>query len=410
MSGIEQVEYTPAALAFPVQEALVAVCRESFGSALRAVVLTGSMARNEASYVYQDGQAILLSDVEAIVVLHDDAPIPSSVAGRLLCQRAENQLAERGVRVHVSLSIVHGAYLRHLPPQIYSYELRACGVVLFGEETILEEEIPTYAACDLSTEDAWRMLSNRLIEQMEGTANSSGGDGLQYRSIKLCLDLASSLLVFSRRFEAGYRARLRCFEELALAPCAQQLPVSIEEFLPLVRWCTAAKMAPENELTSGPIPRAFDSSAGAPAPGNGFASQMTRWAWQSWLWELQQMTEKNERLGAEQMIRNFGRGLGGKRLLRGWFYAVRRSGWLRSARHWPKWLCLLARGLTPRHAIYLAAYRWQQVHGDAALGDAAQEMKGVCNLLPVSGVALEAAEVARQLTWNYQEFVTETRA
>ena len=83
------------------------------------------------------------------------------------------------MRVHVSLSIVHGAYLRHLPPHIYSYELRACGVVLFGEETILEEEIPTYAACDLSTEDAWRMLSNRLIEQMETAAEGSDGDGLQ---------------------------------------------------------------------------------------------------------------------------------------------------------------------------------------------------------------------------------------
>ena len=90
MSGMEQVEYTPAPLAFPLQEALVTVCRENFGSTLRAVALTGSVARNEASYVYQDGQAILLSDVEAIVVLHDDAPIPSSVVVRLLCQRAEN--------------------------------------------------------------------------------------------------------------------------------------------------------------------------------------------------------------------------------------------------------------------------------------------------------------------------------
>ncbi len=50
------------------------------------------------------------------------------------------------------------------------------------------------------------------------------------------------------------------------------------------------------------------------------------------------------------MIRAFGRGLGEERLLRGWLFAVRRAGWLRSARHWPKWLSLLARKLTPRHA------------------------------------------------------------
>jgi hypothetical protein len=39
-------------------------------------------------------------------------------------------------------------------------------------------------------------------------------------------------------------------------------------------------------------------------------------------------------------------------------------------------------------------------------------MKAVCDLLPVGGATQEAtaAEVARQLAWNYKEFVTETRA
>ncbi len=53
MSEMKQLESTPAALAVPVEEALVPVCRESFGATLRAVVLTGSVARNEASYHLQ---------------------------------------------------------------------------------------------------------------------------------------------------------------------------------------------------------------------------------------------------------------------------------------------------------------------------------------------------------------------
>ena len=124
------------------------------------------------------------------------------------------------------------------------------------------------------------------------------------------------------------------------------------------------------------------------------------------------MTGKDASEGAEEMIRAFGRGLGRKSLLRGWLYAMRRAGWLRSSRHWPKWLWLAAGGLTPRHAIYLAAYRWQQARRDATSSDARQEMKAVCDLLPVRGAAQEAtaAEVARQLAWNYKEFVTETRA
>jgi len=417
MSGMEQVEYTPAALAFPIQEALVGVCRESFRAALRAVVLTGSVARNEASYVYRDGKAILLSDIEAIVVLHDDSPLASSQAIRSLCERAEARLAASGVRVHVSLSVVHRAYLRGLPPHIYSYELRACGLVLFGEETILEEEVPNYAACDLSREDAWRMLSNRLIEQMEGAVESSGGDGLRYRSIKLCLDMASSLLVFYGRFEAGYRARLCRIEEFALTPDAQQLPVAIGEFLPLVQWCTTAKLEPEtaveSEQTEAKTPDNGDCAPGAGVVAvESFPSRATQWAWQTWEWELQRMTGTDGREGSEDMIRAFGRRLGIKSLLRGWLYAVRRGGWVRSARHWPKWLRLLARGLTPRHAIYLAAYRWQQARREAISKDGMQDLKAVCDLLPVSAATqgATAAEVALQLAWNYKEFVTETRA
>ena len=137
MTDFVQVEYTEPALAFPVEEGLVRACRETFGTHLRAVVLTGSLARNEESYIYHEGKAILQSDVEALVVLHDDAPLPSRQASRSLCQLAGEFLAARGVSVEVSLSVVHGAYLRHLPPHIYSYELRSCGVVLFGEPTIL---------------------------------------------------------------------------------------------------------------------------------------------------------------------------------------------------------------------------------------------------------------------------------
>ena len=155
------------------------------------------------------------------------------------------------------------------------------------------------------------------------------------RGIKLCLDLASSLLVFSGRFEAGYRARLSRLEELALAPSAQQLPVRWKSSC---RWCGGAQPQNCSRImgSTEAIPWTHDGhpSACAAEAGNDFASQTTLWAWQSWLWELRHMTGR-EYAGAEQMVRDVGRGLGGKRLLRGWLYAVRRAGWLRSARHWP---------------------------------------------------------------------------
>lgn len=397
MTDMGQIEYTPAALAFPIEAGLVQVCREALGTTLRAVVLTGSLARNEGSYIHKDGQAVLLSDVEAIVVLHDDAPLPSREATTLLCNTAGQALAQRGVRVDVSLSLVHAAYLRQLPPHIYSYELRACGVVLFGEPAILEQ-IPSFAASELSAEDAWRILSNRLIEQMEvaTAAQGSNNDTLQYRSIKLCLDLASSLLVLSGRFEAGYRSRLQRMEEFAVTPSAKQLPISIEELLPLVRLCTAAKLQPEVVVDLGP----------------NFAERVSGWAWQIWLWELRQMTGGNPHATAREMICAFGRKQGAARLLRGWLYAARRKGWMLSSRYWAKWLSQFVSGLTPRHAIYLAAYCLHEAGIQRLGSNEARTLKSVRGFLPVDGgeQVTTGADVVAQLVWNYKQFAMETRS
>jgi hypothetical protein len=390
MTDFVQVEYTEPALAFPVEEGLVRACRETFGTHLRAVVLTGSLARNEESYIYHEGKAILQSDVEALVVLHDDAPLPSRQASRSLCQLAGEFLAARGVSVEVSLSVVHGAYLRHLPPHIYSYELRSCGVVLFGEPTILSL-IPNYSAANLSREDAWRMLSNRLIEQMSIEPSASH---VRYRSIKLCLDVASSMLVFFGRFDAGYRARLHCMEEFALAPAAQQLPISLEEFMPLLRVATSAKLQSEISVDFG----------------NSFEDRITGLAWQVWLWQLQQLSG-NDSGDPESMVRAFGRGEGKKKLLRGWLYVVRRTGWLGSVRYWPRWFSLFCAGLTPRHAIYLAAHRWHQGCFDKPINDVPRTLRSVSSLLPVNGSPKAACDgIVAQLVWNYKEFTLETRS
>jgi hypothetical protein len=390
MSEIEQVEYTPPALAFPVESGLVRACRDTFGPTLRAVVLTGSLARNEASYKVRDGKAVLQSDVEALVVLHDDATLPSRHSSRALCQLAQSYLADRGVDVEVSFSVVHGNYLRQLPPFIYSYELRACGVVLYGEPTILSL-IPDFSPAELSREDAWRLISNRLIEQMEPVAGEGSSSKARYRSIKLCLDLAASMLVFHGRFEAGYRARLQCMEQAVLLPEAKQLPVPVEEFMPLVRLCTAAKLTPDAEVDLG-----VD-----------FEARVTRWAWQVWGWQLRGMTGSSAQADAEQMVRAFGRSQGLTRLLRGWLYAVRRMGWMGSAWYWPRWFRLFTARLTPRHAIYLAACRWHEVCTGSAISDVPASIYRAQSLLPVKGTS---AEFASQLVWNYKEFTVETRA
>jgi hypothetical protein len=392
MSEIEQLAFTPAALVLTIKDRLEHACRETFGASLRAVILTGSVARNEASYTCKTGQVLLLSDVEAIVVLHDVSPLPSRQVNMGLCGCIEQQLAERGVLVHLSLSVVHVAYLRNLPPHIYSYELRICGLVVCGDAAILNE-IPAFAAAELTMEDAWRLLSNRLIEQMEVTDRNLDANQVRYRSIKLCLDLAASLLVFAGKFEAGYCARLQRLEELTETFGVARLPYSIDEFLALVRQCTTAKLQPDTAVDLG----------------DGFEEQIASWAWRSWIWQFERMTSCNEGTSADKMISVLGRSQDVAKLLRGWLYVVRRTGWISSIPHWPKWLASCCRNLTPRHAIYLAAYEWEHRRTDS---DPSQLIKVVCDLLPVTRAAQAASssDVSRQIFWNYHEFVTETRA
>ncbi len=390
MPTIEQFEFTAAAIVVCIKERLAKACQESFGSSLRAVAITGSVARDEMSYTCTAGQAFLLSDVEAIIVLHDTESLPSHQRNSGLCKRIEQMLAEMGIHAHVSLSIVHSAYLRKLPAHIYSYELLACGVVVAGETTILEQ-IPNFTASELDVEDAWRLLSNRLIEQMVIETKVLDPRQIQYCSMKLCLDLATSLLVFIGGFQAGYRARLRQVEGAAELFESVRLPFSFDEFLPLLRHCTDAKLHSESAI----------------GLSDGDAEKITELAWLSWNWQLQRMTGLESDASLTQAIRALGREQGITNRLRGWFYVVRRAGWISSARLWPKWAALFAQGLTPRYAIYLAAYLWQCKNDHTP-----ERLKMILGLLPVADElqADSSSEIARQIYNNYQEFVTETRA
>jgi len=122
------------------------------------------------------------------------------------------------------------------------------------------------------------------------------------------------------------------------------------------------------------------------------------------------MTGCGDTVDAEQMVRNFGRSQGKKKLL---------AMALCRAPHGMAGLGLLLaqvafafhRGLTPRHAIYLAAYRWHEVCGGQALVDlpGVSSPYAICcgegTVQAASGSAMSA-----RLVWNYKEFTVETRA
>jgi hypothetical protein len=392
-----------------IREALAAVCDNAFGSGLRALVLTGSVARGEETIISTPAGERLLGDVEAMVVLQNTMPLPAAKTVAELCRRIERCLADAGLQTQVSLGVVHGGYLRRLPRHIFSYELKVCGEVIWGDENILAL-IPFFAATEISREDAWRMLGNRVIEYLRAAfaagdgpqllargehVSSSGNaglsDGLHYATVKLCLDLATSLLVFLGRYEPTYGAREEQFKRMA-RETGGRLPFPAAEFLHYLRRCTRWKLQPEAEQ------RERDP---------GFCFAVLEYARRAWLWELEQLAGAGD--DAELMVRRLAQCQGAAARLRGWAYVLRRRGWWRSAADWPRWL-RLARRYSPRYAIYLAAFQLLQAAGFAG-GVTKLTLAGACALLP--GGASEPASLEQavaQLAANYDEFLVGTRA
>ena len=162
-------------------------CIRAFGQRLLAIVLTGSLARQEATVVIRfplettqpvqrdtdngeretgDGkratsQALaLLGDADFLLVFRQDG----DAAGlNRIAREIECALQAGGIAVDVGLGAVAPGYFSSLPPSTFAYELKACGRVVWGDDHLLDS-IPTYPPAELPKEDAWRTLNNRMIE------------------------------------------------------------------------------------------------------------------------------------------------------------------------------------------------------------------------------------------------------
>src|ERR1035437_9529342 len=116
---------------------VVDVAVEHYGPSLRAIVLTGSLARDEASVVPENGGTRVLGDAEFFLVFRELSALPSSKSLDFVHREIEARLSQSGVAVHVGLSPVRRAYFKTLKHQIFTYELKAWGRVLWGDDQIL---------------------------------------------------------------------------------------------------------------------------------------------------------------------------------------------------------------------------------------------------------------------------------
>ncbi len=418
MSGLPELarKLIPASGAGPdsirLRESICSVvqreCERCFSGLLKTLISTGSLARDEATVTRKEESQAVCGDAEFMLVFEKSAGLPTTAALGGVRRRIESDLLEGKIECKIDLSAVHPTYFRRLPAHIFTYELKHCGRVIAGDETILQS-IPDYSADELSREDAWRLLCNRLIEVLECAEELSGERGpfspeLQYRIVKLYLDMATSVLVFVGAYAPSYRERRDAMLRLAGQEIqAEKFPFEIEEFADLVADCTAEKLLPHTREA-----RQIDLSR----------RTAMQTAHALWRWELAQLAG-GKSLGDDYgLFDQWMEMQPSWKRIRGWLYVVRACGWHRSYHLWPRWWGL--RKASPRHWIYLVAssllfqatedVKAHQTHGADA------NWASLSRCLPVAKMSAKQParpswkDVAHDVVWNYREFLVGTRA
>ncbi len=388
------------------------LCEDIFGNRLRAVILTGSMARDEATIALENGQWRVMGDAEFLLLFNDHAALPGEKSLGALGKSVEDILASLQIFCPVTFSAGRAAYLRGLPPHIFGYELRECGRVVWGESSTLSL-IPSFSAADIPLEDGWRLLSNRIVEHVEiaRSWNSEAQNlplSLQYQTIKLCLDTATSFLLFAGAYAPTYIQRQQALNSILEESSANdRFPFLQENFVQELNLCTRWKLGvgePGVDLNLGWA----------------FWESVVSTACAVWKWEFSILTGLEAPADFHELCKRSMRAQKAPQIARGWLFVFRETGWLHSWRCWPDWFGKVWQG-SPRHRVYLAAFelfsRLGVLLGTTGGGNELNvNWKEVRDSLPLTesrdsiGLRGDWRHLASEIAWNYHSFVENTRA
>jgi hypothetical protein len=184
------------------------------------VLLTGSFARGEGTVIaHPRSRSRWLSDVECLVV------VKGGIVSKQEIQRSMRRIehdsnsdranAERGIKVELRAILTEG--MTRLPPAIFTSELREHAKLLSGDPAAIPLPPVSSNGVEISKRDAFRLLNNRIVEQIAVRAEYAEGTSdltaTAYSLAKFWIDLGTSLSVFLGCYRPGYRSRQKPVEE-----------------------------------------------------------------------------------------------------------------------------------------------------------------------------------------------------
>lgn len=131
-----------------------------------SLILTGSAARNHATYTLINGNLSLESDLDLVVVVKSVAIIKSFLAIKRLSKKITSDLNKRKLTLsHVSFSVTTEKALLGAGPSIFYQDLNLNGKVILGKDMLTL--FRSYQASDIPIQDLYRLVFNRMVESLE---------------------------------------------------------------------------------------------------------------------------------------------------------------------------------------------------------------------------------------------------
>jgi hypothetical protein len=184
------------------------------------VLLTGSFARGEGTVIaHPRTNSRWLSDVECLVVVRGGVVATREIQ-RSMRQveqeiNSDSSTAARGIKVELRAILTEG--MLRLRPAIFTRELCEHAKLIWGDPTAIPVPRVPSGEEAISKRDAFRLLNNRIIEQIAVRSEYADGaaDSIatSYSLAKFWIDLGTSLSVFLGCYLPGYRSRQKPFED-----------------------------------------------------------------------------------------------------------------------------------------------------------------------------------------------------
>lgn len=132
---------------------------------VKAIILTGSVARNQANFKQISGETFLESDIDVVIVVRTRSLLKSLLRVKKLSRIVTDHLHDLRFLSEVSLSVVTEKAITAAKPSIFMFDLITNGKVIY--KSIQNNLVfRNFSIQDVPKSDIYRLLFNRMVEAL----------------------------------------------------------------------------------------------------------------------------------------------------------------------------------------------------------------------------------------------------